>query len=225
MNNEKMSVLISELRKKQHMTQKQLAEKNVKTTLKYAGEATRSREGKIRKITGSLITGTALIGIVVCAICNIAINGAFTWSLYPIISIVFAWAIVIPIVIFSQRGILVSLILLSALLIPFLISIGILSGYQEEMNVIGVKSAVVGMIYIWGVYILQRIMKRKRLIASAISVLLVLPVNWLINGIVDSYTKMNGFDVWDIIICTVIVFIALTLIIASFHFNRRTMIE
>lgn len=198
MNNEKMSELISALRKK--------------------------RGAAIRKIAGIGITGAALIGIVVCAICNIAINGALTWSLYPIISVAFAWAIVMPMITFQQRGILASLILLSVLLIPFLISIGILSGYQKEMNAIGVKTAIVGMIYIWAIYILQRIMKRKRLIASAISVLMALPVNWLINWVVDSYTKMNGFNIWDIITSIILVFIALILVIISFASRRKILV-
>ena len=38
-----------------------------------------------------------LIGVAVCTICDIAISGAYTWSLVPVSAIVFAWVALLPI--------------------------------------------------------------------------------------------------------------------------------
>lgn len=60
-----------------------------------------------------LFSVTLLIGIMACIICNIAISGKLTWSLIPVGSIVFAWAISFPCIILGKSGFPVSLISLS----------------------------------------------------------------------------------------------------------------
>ena len=67
-----------------------------------------------------LFSATLLIGIMVCLICNIAISGNLTWSLIPISSIVFVWVVSFPSIILGKKGILISLISLSAFVIPYL---------------------------------------------------------------------------------------------------------
>ena len=67
-----------------------------------------------------LFSATLLIGIMVCLICNIAISGNLTWSLIPISSIVFVWVVSFPSIILGKKGMLISLISLSAFVIPYL---------------------------------------------------------------------------------------------------------
>lgn len=64
-------------------------------------------------VVSIIFSATLLIGILVCAICDIAISGTFTWSLIPISSIIFAWVISFPITILGKRGIIGSLLSLS----------------------------------------------------------------------------------------------------------------
>lgn len=61
-----------------------------------------------------------LVGIIVCAICDVAISGAFTWSLYPISSILFVWFVFMPLIKYGSKGTLGSLTAFSILIIPFL---------------------------------------------------------------------------------------------------------
>lgn len=261
MNHEKMSGLISEMRKNQNMTQKQLAEKIgvtdkavskwergagcpdistlpiladslgisvgdllngeisgdtppetekiVKETLRYADDASRRKVVMSRKISFIVITITALLGVTVCTICNVAVNGAFTWSMYPIIAIAFGWAIITPAVVFHRRGILVSMIVVTIILIPFLTAIGTLSGYHQAMNSIGIKIAVVSLIYMWIVYLIDRRLGHKKRTAAGICVLLAIPVTIAINRIVDTYVQQSRIDVWDILTYAILAFIAL----------------
>lgn len=64
-------------------------------------------------VVSIIFSATLLIGILVCAICDIAISGTFTWSLIPISSIIFAWVISFHITILGKRGIIGSLLSLS----------------------------------------------------------------------------------------------------------------
>lgn len=59
----------------------------------------RKDENNIRKnvVISIIFSTTLLIGLIVCAICDIAISGNLTWSLIPISSIIFAWVVSFPI--------------------------------------------------------------------------------------------------------------------------------
>lgn len=84
-------------------------------------------------IISILFSAALLIGIMVCLICNIAISGNLTWSLIPAGSIVFAWAICFPSMILGKKGIIVSLISLSVLIIPYLFLLSILDKRKRSL--------------------------------------------------------------------------------------------
>lgn len=174
------------------------SERLVRATLEYADASSKNRILMTRRSINTMIALIGLISIAVCAICNLAIQGAFTWSLYPLVSIVFAGAIIIPVIQFPNKGILVSLCLASVLIIPFLSILGILSGCKDAMLYIGTRASMVGIAYLWMVYLLFGRMKRKKYTAAGISLLLMIPAASVINFIVDRYMSNPGIDVWDI---------------------------
>lgn len=55
------------------------------------------------KIYAGVFSLLLIVGIAACAICDVAISHAFTWSLYPISSIIFAWLVFIPIIRFGKK--------------------------------------------------------------------------------------------------------------------------
>lgn len=112
-----------------------------------------------------LFSATLLIGIMVCLICNIAISGNLTWSLIPISSIVFTWVVSFPSIILGKKGMLISLISLSAFVIPYLFLLSRLIRVKEVFSV-GVIMAVVSILFLWVIAaIWKRVGKTRKLIA------------------------------------------------------------
>lgn len=85
----------------------------VETTLKYANKVTYNKKESVKFIAKVVITVICLLGIFISMICDMAISGAFTWSLYPITAISFAWLIIFPLLQFDKNKICLSLVSLS----------------------------------------------------------------------------------------------------------------
>ena len=175
----------------------------------------RKDENNMRKnvIISILFSVTLLIGIMVCLICNLAISGNLTWSLIPVSSIVFAWVISFPSIILGKKGIIVSLILLSAFIVPYLFLLSNLVKVKEVFSV-GAVMAGASIVFLWIIVaIFRRIGKTgSKLIALGTSLLLAIPFMFVINVILSKMIAEPIFDVWDMLS----VFILLILAFVSF---------
>ncbi len=159
-----------------------------------------------------LFSVTLLVGIMVCLICNIAISGNLTWSLIPVSSIVFAWAILFPSIILGKRGIIVSLISLSVFIIPYLFLLSSLIKVKKVFSV-GAVMAVASIVFLWIIVVIfRRIGKEKKLVALGITFLLAIPFVFIVNIMLAKMIAESIFDVWDM----VSIFILLILAFVSF---------
>ena len=159
-----------------------------------------------------LFSATLLIGIMVCLICNIAISGNLTWSLIPISSIVFTWVVSFPSIILGKKGMLISLISLSAFVIPYLFLLSRLIRVKEVFSV-GVIMAVVSILFLWVIAaIWKRVGKTRKLIALGMIFLLAIPFMVIINAILSRMIVEPVLDIWDMLS----IFILLILAFISF---------
>lgn len=154
---------------------------------------------KIYNISCISFTTVIIIGILVCFICNKAISGLLTWSLFPISSCIFAWLVLIPVFRYGKKGIIATLSSLSILIIPFLWIINKLIGENPFIMPIGIRTSVISLLFLWAVYITFRIFKDKKMIAVAITFLIAIPVDILINYSVSEVINTPVFDMWDTI--------------------------
>ncbi|MFV0363034.1 MAG: DUF6320 domain-containing protein [Suipraeoptans sp.] len=152
----------------------------------------------------NIFTALCVIGILTCIICNLAIQGGLTWSLYPIAATLYAWLIAIPLFQFPRKGLAVTLCLATLLTVPFLYVLGVLSGYQEAMIYIGTRATAIGMAYLWIAYLIFSKMKNK-LAAGGISIILAAPVAGAINHVVDTFTGIPRMDVWNYLSMAILV--------------------
>lgn len=157
----------------------------IKTALQYADKATHNKSKNLRTIWKIVISVTFLLAIIICSICNVAISGTFTWSLYPIFSIIFAWLIIFPLL--QYKNIRVSLVSFSVLIIPFLFALNRIIDNAKLLMPIGIRASIIMVAYLWSIYILFNIMKTRKWMASAISVLSAIPVSLLMNYVVESF--------------------------------------
>lgn len=159
-----------------------------------------------------LFSATLLIGIMVCLICNIAISGNLTWSLIPISSIVFVWVVSFPSIILGKKGMLISLISLSAFVIPYLFLLSRLIKVKEVFSV-GVIMAVASILFLWVIAaIWNRVGKTRKLIALGMIFLLAIPFMVIINVILSRMIVEPVLDIWDMLS----IFILLILAFISF---------
>lgn len=163
-------------------------------------------------IISLLFSATLLIGIMVCLICNIAISGNLTWSLIPISSIVFVWVVSFPSIILGKKGMLISLISLSAFVIPYLFLLSRLIKVKEVFSV-GVIMAVASILFLWVIAaIWNRVGKTRKLIALGMIFLLAIPFMVIINVILSRMIVEPVLDIWDMLS----IFILLILAFISF---------
>ena len=148
-------------------------------------------------IISILFSATLLIGIMVCLICNIAISGNLTWSLIPVSSIVFAWAISFPSIILGKRGIIVSLISLSVFIVPYLFLLGSLLKVKEVFSV-GAVMAAASIVFLWIIVVVFKRMERK-LAALGTTFLSAIPFMIVVNVILSKMIEEPVLDVWDML--------------------------
>lgn len=171
------------------------------TALQYAKVTNRKNYKNIKMIWGISISAAALIGILVCFICNMAIDGRLTWAWYPISSTLFAWLIILPVTAWNKKGIFLSLLLLTVCILPYLKILEVIienDGLSIPMMPIGVPVTIISIVYIWVLYYLFAVRKVKLFTGLAVTFLLTLPVSFGINWFVARITGDSIFDIWDL---------------------------
>lgn len=174
-------------------------------------------------IISILFSVTFLIGIMICLVCNIAISGNLTWSLIPISSIIFTWAISFPSVILGKKGIVVSLISLSVFIVPYLLLLSSLIKVKEVFS-IGAVMAVVSIIFFWLIFaVFTRIGKDRKLFALGTVFLLAIPFMFIINIILSKMIAEPIFDIWDMLSAFVLLIFAFILYICDYAKKKGLM--
>lgn len=167
-----------------------------------------------------ILFSTALaIGVVVCAICDVAISGAFTWSLIPISSIIFAWVVCFPVIILGKRGIAGSLAALSIFIFPYLYILGELVKVREVFS-IGVAVSVISLVYLWLVFAVFRRLRARRMRALGIAFLVTIPFMLAINVALSGMIGEPVVDVWDILSAFILLTAAFSVFIWDYAKNR-----
>lgn len=278
MNNVKMGLFISELRKSHQMTQKELSAKlnisdkavskwerglscpdisllspisdilGVTTTELLNGERTEAKETlnvdaivdnaldygektatrKIiltKNIWSAAFTIFLLIGIAVVSVVNVIISKKFTWSLIPISSCIFTWIIFFPLIKYGMKGIIWSLSTFSLFIVPYLFildrAITRITGYNEPVFSIGIRIAPLSIILIWGVLLLFKKFKNRKLLAIAFSILLAAPINFIINFMISEMQSQSLFGEQIIINTLTLVVVATILFIIELVVRKR----
>ncbi|MCI8479831.1 MAG: helix-turn-helix transcriptional regulator [Oscillibacter sp.] len=172
-------------------------------------------------IISILFSAALLIGIMVCLICNIAISGNLTWSLIPAGSIVFAWAVCFPSMILGKKGIIVSLISLSVLIIPYLFLLSILINAKEVFSV-GAVIAAASVVFLWIIAaVFYRMGKTRKLTALGIVFLLSILFMSAINIMLAKMIGEPVFDQWDILSAFILLISAFVSFICGYVKKKR----
>ena len=191
-------------------------EETVDNALVYAEKSAKRKMVSFQNVLTISFSIFLLIGVIVCSICDVAISGTFTWSLYPISSSLFAWLVFVPFIKYGSKGIPCSLIVLSILIIPFLYVISKIIGDNSFIMPIGIKISLFSVVYLWCVYFIFKWLSTRKIKASAFSLLLVIPLCLAINITLSKYISEPMFDMWDIFSFGIIIIGAIILFIIDY---------
>ncbi len=162
---------------------------------------------------------TLLIGIIVCAICDIAISGNLTWSLIPISSIIFTWVVSFPIIILGKKGIIGSLISESIFVIPYLYILRDLVNVKAVFSV-GAIMAIISTVYLWLLFVIFNRLRVRKLVATGITFLLSIPLMLIINIILSRMISEPIIDIWDILSVFILLIFAFTFFVCDYAKNK-----
>ncbi len=218
-----LGVTINDLVMAEHSCETASAENvGVKEVLHYAEKSVQKKYSMIKLAATISITTLFAIAFAVCVIVDVAINQAFTWSLYPSSSLVFVWCILFPILHSGKKGMLYSLIVLTVLIVPFLFVIDLIAEANDLVWKTGTVVSVIALLLIWSVAIIMKRCNRK-LIGAGISTILAAPVCVLINyslSLILTF-EAGAFDVWDVLSIVILVFAGLAMIYIDLILKKR----
>lgn len=163
-----------------------------------------------------IFTTLALIAIFVCLICDLAITGHFTWSLIATSSIIFAWFVIIPVILLGKKGIIIALALLTVLIIPYLY---ILSRIIKEPMIftIGLPMSIIGVIYAWCVFGIFILLPNRKTKALSFTLFLAVPLNFIVNLTLSNILFEEPLiDAWDLLSALLLIILASSLLIYDY---------
>lgn len=198
-------------------------EESIDHALQYVDHAVKIKTNSIQNIFAAGFSIMLLLGIIVCAICDVAIFDTFTWSLIPISSIVFTWLSFFPVIKYGKKGIVGSLVALSFFTVPFLYMLSSLIENNDLILPIGIRMTAISIAYLWIAFALFYRLKSQKLLAAATSLLLFIPVHLLINYTLSKIIAEPLIDLWDLLAFAIIaVAVAILFMInASIRKNSR----
>lgn len=194
---------------------------SVDNALQYAEKAAKGRMKLWQNVFALLFTAILLLGMIVCGICNWAISGAFTWSLYPISAIIYAWFVLFPVIKWDKRGIVWSLTAITILTIPFLYVLSILVEGPDGIMLVGGSVTIIVASYLWCVFGVFHKCKARKLLATAIALLLSVPMCILINVVLSRILNIPVFDVWDMLDFAIMIIAGGAFLVADYVTGKR----
>lgn len=148
--------------------------------LSYAQRTASQRREKLRLWLLAGLSGSFLLSAVVCWICDMALNRELTWSLIVCVSLVLAWAVLLPLLTLRRGPVPGALAALSAAILPYLYILGDLLGDPRVFR-LGLPIAPAAAAYLWGVYAVCRKHRRRRWHAAGDILLLTAALNFTVD--------------------------------------------
>ena len=129
-------------------------------------------DNKYGRLLFSVVTVLFIIAIGVCLIVDFAINRRIVWAGMPIISIIFAWIVVLPLFLAKRHKLIFSLMAATIVTIPFLFLLERLVPIKNWFYSIGLNVALISIVSIWITFVVFKYVKISIWFKSAITVFL-----------------------------------------------------
>lgn len=179
-----LEISVSELLNGRRMNKEDM--KGLKETIRNLTEYYAKKKKTSRKqVFGYIklgIVGIVMLTSIICLICNYVIDKQFDWSLIVIASLLFSWVLLIPILNQKEQPVKKCLAALSIAIVPYLFALYKIIG-EELIFKMGAIISIVSLLAIWGSYSAFVRFKNRKLFATGITFLIVIPLTFAINSI------------------------------------------
>lgn len=178
----------------------------------------------VKQLCSILSAASAALGIIVCAIIDMAINGTFSWSLYPIASIVLVFLLAFPIIHRGKKGIVLALCVLTVVIIPYLYALDRIAGTEGVIVKVGGVIAFLVLIYLWLTCLIIKLCKGRMWLGIGIAMFLAAPLSVLINYSLSLTLTPEAatFDVWDVLDSVILLAGGVALICFDFILKKKS---
>jgi len=177
-----------------------------------------------RKIAFMGIVILCLIGMGVPIIVNLAVSGAITWAMYPILANTYAIAILTPLLA-KRNSAALWLAAVSIFTLPFLYFLDILTPGREWFMGLALPIYAINVIAVWICFFIAKRTKNKWLGSALIvfiSCVIISPVvNLLVYDFISRFAVISAMGTWLDIAITVTVGIVVTAVLLIVGFNKR----
>lgn len=155
--------------------------------LSYTQKTASQRRERLRLWLFAGVSGTFLVAAAVCWICDTALNGALSWSLIVDISLLLAWAVLLPLLTARRRALALALGVLSAAILPYLYLLGRLLGEPRVFR-FGLPIVPAAALYLWAAWAVWRRLRSRRLSAAGTVLLLTAALSLFVNAVTGALT-------------------------------------
>lgn len=174
------------------------ADQIVETTVQYAEKVSKRRHISLTRIFFLILTLLCVYAAAVCMICDFAINGAFTWAVFPVSAVLFGYLVLSPALYFRSSRFTLSLISLSIFILPFLLVMAHSTGGGWFFPV-AVPCALAGLSWLWLVRLAFAFTQRSILRTMGCALLLMPVVDFTVSFAVGRYTASAVVTFWDVL--------------------------
>lgn len=173
---------------------------------------------RIFKLAFQVFSLLCFVAIVVCFICNIVISKSFIWARYPMLSILYGWLIISPLLLAAKHKIISSLVAMSIVTIPFLYFFEKLTPFKGWFYELSLPIAITGIIAVWITYFFLRFLKINIWYRLSAGVFLYgAVIASIVNYYVDTFVNVSFFRLSSMLnIFSCIVVSALLVIIGNY---------
>lgn len=154
-----------------------------------------------RAYTIIIILGALILGILPCVICDLALTGELSWSLFPVSSCLFTFLALAPLILPGRRGEIGALGVYTLLLPLYLLYLTRLVGSPPLMKPIALGCCAIWLPFFWLAAILFWRDGGRHTRAAGISLFLVIPFALGTGLLLANLLGEPPVDVWDVLTC------------------------
>lgn len=152
-----------------------------------------------RAYTIWIILGSLVLGILTCTICDLALAGELTWSLFPISSNLFTGFVIFPLLLPGRRGEAGTLAVLTLLTPLYLLFLTGLVNNPPLMLPIALGCCVIWLVYLWLAALVFWRDKGRHRRAAGIVLLAAIPFVLATNLLLAVLLGQPPVGIWDIL--------------------------
>lgn len=170
---EALGVTVGELLKGRREEAPAPQEELIKTTLVYADKASKAHWSRAAHWLMLGYSALAVIGIFVCVLCDLAVTGGVSWSIFPVSSVIFLWLVLLPSLCCRKHRMVKGLLALSVLILPYLYLLEQSVSLRGWFAPLAAPVTLISLAYLWVVCLPFRYTRINRWFLAAFAVFLI----------------------------------------------------